>query len=156
MSTIAATNAPSSPAPVMTAATLTANLLKKDAMPIRQPPPIATHTSARMGWNSSFGRSAVVVVDLIERDGRHEHRCHNGKTRDHAEADFGVVLEPVAPEAVQQQGDGESEHGYRHHGVQDGETHIVDKPVEKTGDRFEFLATASDTVSPAPPMISSS
>ena len=55
MSTIAATNAPSSPAPVMTAATLTANLLKNDAMPIRQPPPIATHTSARMGWNSSFG-----------------------------------------------------------------------------------------------------
>ena len=55
MRTMAAMNAASSPAPVMIAATLTANLLKKDAMPIRQPPPIAMHTKARMGLKVASG-----------------------------------------------------------------------------------------------------
>ena len=46
--------------------------------------------------------TAVIIVDLIECDHRHEHGRHDGETSDHAERDFGVIFEPVAAEAVHQ------------------------------------------------------
>ena len=92
------------------------------------------------GLEELVGRTAVVVVDLIERDHRHKHGAHDGETRDDAEGDFGVVFEPVATEAVHQNGDRKSEDGERHHRIKDGEAHVVEEPVEECGDRpVEFF-----------------